>query len=272
MSRRAAVDRAFVVAQREFRTVLRTRTVAVLATGYVLILVGLVVAAGTAGYLPLSLDLLRPVEVLVPILAFAFGYRSILADAERGELETIRTYPISGRVFVAGVYLGRLAGFLAVVLLPLVIAGLLVATGGKGQVSVIAAHETVDSPAIYFRFVTLTAGYAAVTLAIATAVSAVSRSTREALALVAVLFLALVIGFDASIVAALSGGLIGPGQVAPLLAVSPNSAFRGLVFSLAIGDAYTRGATTGSPLLLAAGLTLWFVGSMAVGVRTVWRS
>jgi ABC-2 type transport system permease protein len=272
MSVRAAVDRSFVVAQREFQTLLRTRTVAVLALGYVAVLVGLVLAAGTAGYLPLTIDLLRPVEVLVPVLAFAFGYRSILADAERGELETIRTYPISRRTFVAGVYLGRLAGFLVVVLLPLVIAGALVATGGQEQVSVIAAHETVDTPAIFFRFVVLTALFAVVTLAIATAVSAVARSTREALALVVVLFLALVIGFDASLVAALSGGLVGPDQIAPLLAVSPNSAFRGLVYALAVGDAYTRGAVPGSPPLLLAGLALWFVGSLAVGVRTVWRS
>lgn len=272
MSSRETVRRSLVVAEREFQTLLRTRTIAVLAVGYVLILVGLVLAAGTAGYLPLTLDLLRPVEVLVPVLAFAFGYRSILADAERGELATIRTYPISRRAFVGGVYLGRLAGFLVVVLLPLVLAGLFVAVGGKEQVTVIAAHRTVDSPAIYFRFIVLTAGFAVVTLAIATAVSAVARSTREALALVAVLFLALVIGFDASLVAALTGGLVSPGQVSVLLAISPNSAFRGLVYGVAVGEVYTRGAATGSPPLLVAGLALWFVGSLVVSVRTVWRS
>jgi ABC-2 type transport system permease protein len=271
MSGGEAVTRALVVAEREFQTLLRTRTIAVLAVGYVVVVLGLVLGAGTAGYLPLTLDLVRPVEVLVPVLAFAFGYRSILADAERGELATIRTYPISRRAFVGGVYIGRLAGFLTVVLLPLVLAGLLVATGGTEQVSVIAAHRTVDSPAIYFRFVALTALFAVVTLAVATAVSAVARSTREALALVVVLFLALVIGFDASLVAALTGGLIQPGQVSVLLAFSPNSAFRGLVYGVAVGEAYTRSAATGSPLLLTAGLLLWLVGSLVASVRTVWR-
>jgi ABC-2 type transport system permease protein len=272
MSARDSVARTLVVAQREFETLLRTRTVAVLALGYLAVVVGLVVAAGTAGYLPLSLDLLRPVEVLVPVLAFAFGYRSILADAERGELETIRTYPVSRPAFVAGVYLGRLAGFLVVVLVPLLLAGAFVAFGGQEQVRVVAAHETVDSPAAYLRFVTLSAGFAIVALAIATAVSAVARSTREALALVAALVVALVVGLDASILAALSGGLIGPDAVAPLLAFSPNSAYRGLVLALAVGEAYTRGAATGSPLLLTVGLLAWFVASIGVAVRTVWRS
>jgi ABC-type transport system involved in multi-copper enzyme maturation permease subunit len=269
---REALGRLLTLAQREFQTLLRTRTVAVLAVGYLVIVLGLVVAAGTAGYLPLTLDLLRPVEVLVPILAFAFGYRAILADAERGELETIRTYPVSKPVFVAGVYLGRLAGFLAVVLVPLVIAALLVAAGGKSQVSVIAAHETIDSPAIYLRFVTLTALFAVVALTIATAISAVARSTREALALVAVLFLALVVGFDASIVAAVTGGVVSASQVEPLLAFSPNSAYRGLVFSLATGDVFTRAAPSGSPLLSLGGLLAWFGLSLAVAVRTVWRT
>ncbi|MFB6165412.1 MAG: ABC transporter permease [Haloarculaceae archaeon] len=270
MSVRASVDRAVVVAQREFETVVRTRTIAVLALGYVAVILGLVVAAGTAGYLPLTYDLLTPVEVLVPVLAFAFGYRSILADAERGELETVRTYPVSRASYVAGVYLGRLAGFLTVVLGPLLLAGAFVAVFGKGHVSVIATHRTIDSPAIYFRFVALTAGFALVALAIATAVSAVARSTREALALVAVLFVALVVGFDASIVAALTGGLLGPDRLAPVLALSPNSAYRGLVLSLAIGETYTRGAPTGSALLNALGLLAWTVAAGAVAVRSVW--
>jgi ABC-2 type transport system permease protein len=272
MSGRDQFQQALVFAQREFQTLLRTRTVAVLALGYLVIVLGLVVAAGTAGYLPLTLDLLRPVEVLVPVLAFAFGYRSIFADAERGELETIRTYPITKPAFVLGVYLGRLAGFLAAVLVPLLVAALLVALGPESQVTVVASHSTIDTPVIYFRFVTVTAAFALVVLAIATAVSAVARSTREALALVAVLFLLLVVGFDASILAALSGGLVGPGQVEPLLAFSPNSAYRGLVYAVAAGDAYTRGAAVGSPLLSALGLTVWFVVALLVAVRTVWRT
>ncbi|MFB6179715.1 MAG: ABC transporter permease [Halorientalis sp.] len=261
-----------VVAQREFQTLVRTRTIAVLALGYLAVVVGLVVAAGTGGYLPLTLDLLRPVEVLVPLLAFAFGYRAIFADAERGELETIRTYPISRSTFVGGVYLGRLAGFLSVLLVPLVLAGVLVATHPSEQVTVIASHQTIDSPTIYLRFVALTAGFGIVTLAVATTVSAVARSTREALALVTALFIALLVGFDASIVAALSGGLISAGQVEPLLAISPNSAFRGLVLRLAVGDVYSRGASAGSPLANALGLAAWFVLSLGIAVRSVWRS
>lgn len=272
MTARDRLDRVLAVAQREFQTLLRTRTIAVLALGYVLVVVGLVLAAGVAAYLPLTLDLVWPVEVLVPVLAFAFGYRSILADAERGELEPLRTYPVTRLEFVAGVYLGRLAGFLSVVLLPLVVGGVLVAVGAPAAVSVVAAHGTVDSPAIYLRFVTLTAAFALVALAVAVAVSAVARSTREALALVAAVFLAFVVGVDATLVAALSGGLLGPDAAGWLVSLSPNGAYRVLVFDVAVGEVYTRGASAGSAPLSALGLIAWFAAAIAVAVRTVWRS
>lgn len=261
-----------VFAQREFQTLLRTRTVGLLAAGYAVVVLGFVAVSGAGGFLPLTLDLLHPLEVLVPLLAFAFGYRAIFDDAMRGELETIRTYSVSRFRFVAGVFLGRLAGFLPVVLLPMVLAGGLVVVGGSDTISVVAAHGTVDTPVIYLRFVTVTALFGVVALAIATAVSAVARSTREALALVVVLFIALVVGFDASIVAALSGGVISPGQLGPILAFSPNSAYRGLVLSVAVGEAYTRGAPTAAPLVSLLGLVSWFALSVVVAVRTVWRS
>lgn len=260
-----------VFAQREFRTLVRTRTIWLLAAGYVLVVLGFSLATGAGGFLPVTLDLLAPMEVLVPLLAFAFGYRAIFDDAMRGELETIRTYPVSRPRFVAGVFLGRLGGYLPVVLLPMALAALVVVFGGTEQVSVIAAHGTVDTPVIYLRFVTVTALFAVVALAIAIAVSALARSTREALALVVVLFVALVVGFDASIVAGLAGGVVPPGALDTLLALSPTSAYRGLVLSAVVGEAYTRGAPTAPAALNVLGLAIWWAFSLAVSVRTVWR-
>jgi ABC-2 type transport system permease protein len=104
------------------------------------------------------------------------------------------------------------------------------------------------------------------------AVSAAARSAREALAIAVVLVIALVLGFDATIVAALSGGLIGPDSLGTLTALSPNSAYRGLVYTLAVGDVYTRSAPTPSLFAGLLGLTLWFVGALAVAVVRVWRN
>ncbi|AQL44312.1 hypothetical protein BV210_17015 [Halorientalis sp. IM1011] len=262
---------ALVVAQREFTTLLRTPTILVLALGFVTVVVGFTVAAGSGGYLPLILDLIAPIELLVPLLAFAFGYRAIRSDADRGELETIQTYPVSRPAFVGGVFLGRLAGLLPVVLLTLGLAGALVAFSPGDQVSVIVSHGTVDAPALYLRFVTLTVVFTAVALAVAVAISATARSAREALAVAVVLVIALVLGFDATIVAGLSGGLIGPESLGTLTALSPNSAFRGLVYTLAVGDVYTRSAPTPSLVAGTVGLGLWLIGSLTIAVLRVWH-
>ncbi|WP_336003208.1 ABC transporter permease subunit [Halorientalis halophila] len=263
---------ALVVAQREFATLLRTPTVLVLALGFLTVVVGFTVASGAGGYLPLILDLIAPVELLVPLLAFAFGYRAIRSDADRGELETIQTYPVSRVAFVGGVFLGRLAGLLPVVLVTLGIAGGVVAFSPGEQVSVIVSHGTIDGPALFLRFVTLTAVFTAVALAVAVAVSAVARSAREALAVAVALVIALVLGFDATLVAGLSGGLIDPGSLDTLTALSPNSAYRGLVYTLAVGDVYTRSAPTPSLVAGATGLTLWLVGALGIAVARVWEN
>lgn len=262
---------ALVVAQREFTTLRRTPTVLVLALGFVVVVFGFVIAAGTGGYLPLILDLIAPMEILVPLLAFAFGYRAIRSDADRGELETIQTYPVDRSAFVGGVFLGRLAGLLPVVLVSLGLSALAVALAPGDEVSVVVRHGTVDTPVLFLRFVTLTALFTAVALAVAVAVSAAARSAREALAVAIALVIALVLGFDATIVAALSDGLIGPDALGTLTALSPNSAYRGLVYTLAVGDVYTRSAPTPSLVAGLAGLTLWFVGSLGVAVARVWR-
>ena len=71
---------------------------------------------------------------------------------------------------------------------------------------------------------------------------------------------------------ALSGGLVSPETLGPLVAISPNSAFRGLVLGTAVGDVFTRSAPTGSPLVNVLGLLAWLVAGLVVAVRTVWSS
>jgi ABC-2 type transport system permease protein len=266
------IDRLLTVVDREVATVLRTRTYVLLALGYAAIVVGLAWLGGGGGYVPLTVDLLTPIELLLPPLAVAFGYRAVLADTEGKEVEVLRTYPLSRFTYVLGVYLGRLAALLVVAVFPLFVAGLLVpAMGGQGS-GVVASHEAAGSVLLYLRFVVLAAGFAAVVLAVAVAVSTIARTGRTALALAVVLVVVLVLGADLGIVATLAGGLVGDRGLALVIATSPNSAFRGLVLGTVVSVVESETIRAGSTIANLVGLFLWLVGALAVAVLTVWPS
>lgn len=260
------------VAQREFSTVVRTPLVLALLGAYLLLVVGLAWLSATGTYLGLVLDLLTPTEGLVPVLAFALGYRSILSDREHGELDTLRTYPLSRGRYVAGVYLGRAVVIVAVVLASLAIAAALVPLTEGRQITVVAAHATIDSPLLYVRYVVLTVWFALVALAIAVLVSAVARSSRAGLALAVAVVLALVVGIDSALVAALTGGLVSPEGVSWLLAASPNSAFRALVVELTLGPVGANVPAGPSVAASAVGLVVWMAISLAGATVAAWRS
>lgn len=259
------------LAQREFETVLRTRLLVAFAAGYLLLTVGLAWLVASGSYVGLVLDTLLPTEALVPVLAFAMGYRSIVADRERGEVDTLRTYPVSRSRYVAGVYLGRAVPVVAVVLLGLAGSGAVAALSGGEVTSVIASHATADSPLLYLRFAVLVAVFALVVLGVALLVSAAARSSRGALALAAGAVLALVVGIDSGIVGALSGGLVSPDGVTWLLALSPNSAFRALVFEYAVAPIGASVPTGPAVIPSAAGLAGWLAASLAGAARLAWR-
>ncbi|WP_458207984.1 ABC transporter permease [Haladaptatus sp. NG-SE-30] len=266
---RQSLDRLFAVAGRELTTVVRTRAFLLLAFAFALVVAALAWTTGTVGYVPLVLDLLTPVEVLVPALALAFGYRTVLADEERGELDVIRTYPVSRETFVVGAYLGRAAALLVAVVTPLLAVAVLVPLFGGVGTTVIASHAASDSPVLYLRFVVLTAAFVLVMTAAAIAVSTTTESTWAALAFGVALGVAFVVGFDAAIVAGLAGGVVSEGGLSLLLGLSPNSAFRGLVLETVVGGV-DSGAPAASLVASLLGLVLWLGGSLAVAVVTVW--
>ena len=70
---------------RELRTVVRTRTFLLLGFALTAVLLGAAWVGGGlgAGYVATTVDLLTPLELLVPIVAVAFGYRAVLADERR---------------------------------------------------------------------------------------------------------------------------------------------------------------------------------------------
>lgn len=266
---RESRSRLFAVVGRELTTVLRTRAFLALAGGFAAIVAVLAWTAGAAGYVPLVLDLLTPVELLVPALALAFGYRTVLGDEESGELDVIRTYPVSRSTFLLGAFLGRAAALLVAVLVPLLAVALLVPAFGGVKTSVIASHAGTDSPLLYLRFVVLTAAFALVVTAVALAVSTTASSSRAAIAVAVAFGVALVVGFDAGVLAGLAGSVLPEGALRFVLALSPNSAFRGLVLETVVGGVETD-APSASPVASIVGLALWLAGALAVAIVTTW--
>lgn len=265
-------QRLVTVIDREFRTVLRTRALLALSAGFLFVTVGLAVTGGTSGYVPTALSLLTPVEVLVPALAFAFAYRSVLDDRGSGELEMLRTYPLDRPTYVLGVYLGRASALLVVVVGTLSVVGILAAMGSGAENSVVATHAAGDSPLLFVRYLVVTALFALVALAVAVAVSALAGSTRAAIALALGGVLVLVVGLDLGILAGVSQGTVGDGVLAWVLPLSPNSAYRGLVMRLVVGPVATPASTSLAPVLNALGLLAWLAFGLAAGTLGVWRS
>jgi ABC-2 type transport system permease protein len=268
VERRAAVARFLAVLEREYTTLLRTRSLLALAFGFAVVVVGLAWVAGTTGYVPAALNLLTPVEVLVPALAVAFGYEAVLGDRTRGELDVVRTYPLDRREYLLAVYVGRATGLLFAVLVPLLlVAGLVAATGGA-RTDVLASHAGADSFVLYVRFVVLTALLALVSLAVAVAVSAAAGGRRSAVALGLGAVFALVVGVDLAVVAGI-GVAFPPDALPVVLALSPTGAYRGLVLGSVLDVALAEAPSAGVPLLSLAGLLAWLVGSLALATLAV---
>lgn len=251
---------------RELRTIVRTRTFFILGLAFAAVVLGITWVSGSirAGYVPTLVDLLTPLELLVPAVAVAFGYRAILGDAERGELDVLKTYPVSSREIVAGVYVGRAIGLLTAIVAPLVITALTVVVAQEEGRTLYASHAGVDSPILFGRFVVLTILFALTVLAIAIAISAVVSGTRSAIALSVVALVVLLVGLDLALVYGLAAGTIGDGSLVYALAISPLSAYRGLVFESAIVVAAGTGPAAASPIASLVSLAVWTAASLGV--------
>lgn len=262
----------FVVATRELRTVARTPALLGISAVFLASVVGVAWGGtgGGGGFVPLTLDLLTFTEVLVPVLAVAFGYRSILDDRITGELDMLRTFDVGRVAYVGGVYLGRGMALVALVVASLLVAGLLVPVLTADQPTFLATNEAADSLLRFVRFVALAAAFSLVMLAVTVAVSAAARTLRTAFVLVTALVAVFVLGADTALLAGLSAGVVSPEGLSGLLAFGPNSAFRGLVLSSAVGVVGGAGVNAGSPLVNALGLFAWWAVGLSVAVWRVW--
>ncbi len=257
------------IAWRELSTVVRTRSYLFLSGGLAVVFGGVIHAGGTdGGYVPVAVDLLLPLELLVPLVAVALGYRAFGGDND--DRPVLLSYPVSKRSLALGVFAGRLVGLTAIVGIPLGLVGVVVPRGGGTASRVFATHGGSDSPVLFVRFLALTICFGAVVLAMAMAASVLVRTSRAALAAALGVLVAVVAGGDLAALAGLTTGRISGDALGTVLAASPNAAYRGLVLETVVGAVADQGDPVDGPAAVA-GLTGWLLGSLAVVVAGLER-
>jgi len=266
----SAVVGVWLVFRRELATVRRTPGYAALAVGLLVVLGGLVAVGGggATGFVPAVVDLVLPTEVLVPLLAVVLGYRALFADAASGELAVIRTYPVSAAEYVLGVLLARTAALVAIVGGPFAIVGAYVWLTAAPDTGIFATHAGVDSPLLFVRFLALVVPFGAAYLSLSAAVSVVATSRRSAVALAVLALLAGVVGGDLAVLRSLSAGA-SPSGIAGWIALTPNGAFRGLVFEHVIGVAFAPEGGFVESGRAVASLVGWTVGGGVAAVAAI---
>ena len=267
MSALRALETTF---RRELATVVRTPGYAVLGLGVLFVVAGvtLVGGGGSTGLLPAIVDLLLPVEVLVPLVAVVLGYRALLTDAASGELAVIRTYPVGVVAYALGILLARLVALVALVGLPLALIGGYVWVTAAPETGIYATHSGVDSPWLFVRFLVFTFTLGASYLAVAAAVSSLAAGRRSALALGGVVLVGGVLGGDLAVLRSLSGDGATT-ALAGTVASTPNGAFRGLVFEYVVGVAFEAGDGFVDPGRAVATLLGWCVAGVGVAVGSL---
>ena len=258
------------VFRRELATVARTPGYSVLAVGLLVVLAGLVAVGGGGGtgFVPAVVDMLLPTEVLVPVVAVVLGYRALLADAASGELAVIRTYPVSVGSYVAGVLLARLVALLVVVGVPFALIGAYIGLTAAPDTGIFATHTGVDSPFLYVRFLAFVVLFGAAYVSLGAAVSALASSRRSAIALGVLALVVGILGGDLALLRSLGAGMSAsaiPGR----LALTPNGAFRGLVFEHVIGIAFAPEGGFVSTGRAVASLLGWTIAGVAASIATV---
>ena len=269
--RRSRTAPTVAVAARELRSTMRSTGGLLFGAGLTIAIVGVAYAGEgyRSSYLATTADLLAALSVLVPVVAVAFGYRTLLSDARSGELDVLSTYPVAAWQHVLGAYLGRAIPLSAVVLVPFMAVAGLVSVSTAPEASVFATHAGADSPILFARLAALTLLYALVALAVGVAVSAVATSARVGIALSVGAVVVIVLVADLAIVGGLASGALGGESIHGALALSPASAFRGLVFETVISAAGGAGPETASVPASLAGLSAWLLGSLAVAVAAL---
>lgn len=264
---------ARVLFGRELASIVRSRSYLLLFAGVAAVIVGIgTVGGGTdAGYVPTAVDLLLPLELLVPAVAFAVGYRSIADDIQRDELSVLETYPVPDCAYVAGVYVGRAVALVAMLGLPLLVVGILVWLSAGPDTTIVATHRGIDSPVLFGRFVLLTLAYGLLVLAVVLALSALASTRKAALTFAVVGLGGLVVGLDLLVLRGVGTGWVTGDTLVTAIAASPTSAYRGLVFETVLYVAFETETGYASPVASTFSLLAWTVLGLSVAALGVSR-
>ena len=264
------IERFLTVYEREFATIVRNRVYGLIALGFVLSILSLTLIGSMSGYVVVVLNLLVPLEVLVPVLCAAFGYRTLLADRESGELDILRTYPLRGTVHIAGILFSRAVPVVLAIIGAFVFVGVLIPVvneGAGGQY--LLRRTTYNGVVLFVRFVILTSVAATVFLAIVIAISAAASQSQRVVVLAVFLVFGVAIGFDLVVVSGFVKTIFGFRIPSWTLALTPTSAYRGLVLESVVKPASASPTRSGSAILNVLGLIIWFVGSLFTSIRFI---
>ncbi len=259
--------------RRELSTAVIRKTNLGLWIGFVAVLLAIAWFGGgmQVGYVSTIIDLLTPLEMLIPVLALVFGYRAVLSDKRRGVLDVLRTYPIRPWQVVLGVYAGRAIGLVVIVTTALGALVYPVWFTEAHRPVFYATHTGSDSIGLFLRFIVLTVCFALVVLAVAVAISALVGTARTAVTVAGVATFGLLFIIDIALVFALSRGIIAESSLASSIAISPLSAYRGLVLETTVAVTSGTGPRAASPLASAVGLFVWWVASLTIATVAVGR-
>ena len=178
----------------------------------------------------------------------------------------LETYPVSSRTYVLGVFLGRAVALVAILGVPLLAAWAYLATTTPETPTLFAIRRGGDSPIAFARFLLLTLVFGLAVLAL----SALAGSRRSALVLAGAGLVAVVVLFDLLVLRGFTAGVIPDGALLAVLALSPTSAYRGLVLETVLQSPGTA-VVQAIPLLNVLGLLLVLLGSLVVATVALKR-
>ena len=214
--------------------------------------------AGAASDGLLNLGVLFP-----PLIGLLLGAGSVASARERRTLAMLASQPVRPAVVVAGWFLGLTGAMWLTVA---------VAFGASG-VAIGSVVQGSDLPA-FLAVVAVTLAVTAVSVAIGIAISSLASNRMQALAMVVAVWFSLAIGMDLLMIVVVPG--LGLGPFAMLVAVLANPLEAGRLLAILTLDPgatvlgpfgpylVERFGTTGSKMLLAAALTAWTAGALAV--------
>ncbi|CDK38766.1 copper ABC transporter permease [Halorubrum sp. AJ67] len=151
---------------------------------------------------------------------------------------------------------------------PFALVGLYVWITATPDTGIFATHSGVDSPLLFVRFLAFVLLFGTAYLSLAAAVSALASSRRSAIALGLLALLVGVLGGDLAILRSLAGGM-SPEEIAGAITLTPNGAFRGLIFEHVIGVAFTPDGRFVQTSRAVGSLVVWILAGIAVAVTTL---